>query len=253
MYAIAILLFSASCAKVGAPVPPVAPTTAVDYAAIVASPDRTDADRALDLGRHPADMLAFFGVHPGEQVAELGAGGGYTTELLARAVTPGGVVYGHNTPEILEKFASAAWTARLARPACREVVGLTSPFESPFPGSVHDLDAVLIVLLYHDTVWMGVDRAKMNASVFAALKPGGIYGIVDHSAKPGDGLADVQTLHRIDEATVEQEVGAAGFKLDAEADFLRNPTDTRDWNDSPGAAGDKRGTSDRFVLRFKKP
>jgi predicted methyltransferase len=110
-----------------------------------------------------------------------------------------------------------------------------------------------MVLLYHDTVWMKVDRARMNRAVFGALKSGGVYGIVDHSAKPGTGLADVETLHRIDEATLKSEVLAAGFKLAAEGDFLRNPQDARDWSPSPRAAGERRGTSDRFVLRFLKP
>ncbi|MEO8040329.1 MAG: SAM-dependent methyltransferase, partial [Betaproteobacteria bacterium] len=82
---------------------------------------------------------------------------------------------------------------------------------------------------------------------------GGVYVIVDHSARPGAGTSVAETFHRIDEAVVKDEVGAAGFVLDAEADFLRNPADTRDWNDSPRAAGERRGTSDRFVLRFRKP
>ena len=83
----------------------------------------------------------------------------------------------------------------------------------------------------------------------------GVYGIADHSARPGTGLADVQTLHRIDERTVREEVEKAGFRLAAEGDFLRNPADARDWNASPNAAekAGKRGTSDRFALRFVKP
>jgi predicted methyltransferase len=89
--------------------------------------------------------------------------------------------------------------------------------------------------------------------VFAALKPGGFYAIVDHSAAAGSGLKDVETLHRIDEDTVKQEITKAGFRLDAESDVLRNPEDPRDWNASPRAAAEKRGTSDRFTLRFVKP
>src|SRR2546422_748548 len=133
--------------------------------AAVDAPDRSADDRALDAGRQPARMLAFFGIRPGARVAELGAGGGYTTEPLA---------------------------------------------------------------------------------------PGGVYGIVDHSAKPGSGLADVESLHRIEERVVRSEVEAAGFELAAEADFLRNPMDERDWSPSPRAAGARRGTSDRFVLEFLK-
>lgn len=112
---------------------------------------------------------------------------------------------------------------------------------------------VLIVLFYHDTVWMGVDRGRMNGAVFRALWPGGIYGIVDHSGRPGSGTSEVKTLHRIEERVVREEIEAAGFRVVAEATFLRNPADPRDWNDAPSAAGDRRGTSDRFVLRFAKP
>ena len=210
-------------------------------------------DRALDAGVSPREMLAFFGIRPGMRVAELGAGGGYTTELLARAVGPTGRVYGQNSTFILERFAEEPWTERLAKPVMADVVRLDRDFDDPFPAEVRDLDAVLIVLLYHDTVWMKVDRARMNRAVFAALKPGGVYGIVDHSAKPGAGLGDVETLHRIEEAVVKSEVEAAGFQLAAEADFLRNPQDARDWRPSPRAAGERRGTSDRFVLRFTRP
>jgi predicted methyltransferase len=215
--------------------------------------DRSAADRELDAGRRPDRMLAFLGIRPGMRVAELGAGGGYTAELLARAVGPSGRVYGHNTPGILERFAEAPWSARLAKPVMQNVVRLDRSFDDPFPGDVVGLDAVLLVLFYHDTVWLKVDREKMNRAVYQALAPGGIYGIVDHSAKAGTGLADAETLHRIDESVVRREVESAGFRLVGEGGFLRNPQDPRDWNASPRVAGEQRGTSDRFVLKFVKP
>jgi predicted methyltransferase len=221
--------------------------------AVVDAPDRSAADRALDPGRHPGETLTFFGVQPGARVAELGAGGGYTSELLARTVGPSGVVFGQNTPFILKRFAEQPWSARLAKPAMGNVIRVDRDFDDPLPPEAHDLDAVLIVLFYHDTVWMGVDRATMNRAVFRALRPGGIYAIVDHSARVGSGSADAQTFHRIDEQVVREEVTAAGFELVAEASFLRNPSDRRDWNDSPTAAAARRGTSDRFVLEFVKP
>ncbi|HEX3773948.1 MAG TPA: SAM-dependent methyltransferase [Polyangiaceae bacterium] len=217
------------------------------------APDRSADDRALDAGRKPDQMLAFFGIAPGMRVAEIGAGGGYTTELLARVVGPNGKVYAENSPFILQKFANVPWTARLSKPVMANVVREDRELDDPLPADVTNLDAVLIVLFYHDTVHLGADRNKMNQAVFKALKHGGVYGIVDHSAKPGDGLQDVKTFHRIDEKTVIAEVEQNGFKLDAEASFLKNPSDTRDWNDSPREAGARRGTSDRFVLRFKKP
>jgi predicted methyltransferase len=219
----------------------------------VAAPDRSQDDRALDAGREPARMLAFFGVRPGMRVAELGAGTGYTAELLARVVGPEGRVYGQNTSGLLERFAEKPWSGRLEKPVMRNVERLDRPFDDPFPESLSGLDAVLMVLFYHDTAWLGVDRAAMNRAVFAALAPGGVYGIVDHSAKARRGAADAETLHRIDEALVKQEVLAAGFELAGEAGFLRNPEDPRDWNASPRVAGEQRGTSDRFVLKFIKP
>jgi predicted methyltransferase len=198
-------------------------------------------------------MIAFFGVAPGQHVAELGSGSGYTTELLARAVGPTGVVYGQNAKWILEKFAEKPWSARLAKPVMKNVVRLDREFDDPFPPDVKGLDAVISILFYHDTVWLGVDRDKMNRAAFAALRSGGIYGIVDHSSAPNRGVADVKTLHRIDEAFVKAEVMKAGFKLEDQAGFLKNPADARDWNDAPSAAAEKRGTSDRFVLKFVKP
>src|SRR5215813_2408811 len=204
-----LLLLSVACSRSG---PKHVATVDVPAAirAAVGAPDRSDADRALDAGRQPARTLAFFGIAPGMRVAELGAGGGYTTELLARVVGPEGRVYGQNSPLILERFAAAPWSARLAKPVMKNVVRLDREFDDPFPPDLRDLDAVLIVLLYHDTVWMKVDRARMNRAVFDALAPGGSYGIVDHSAKPGTGLADAESLHRIDEASLRHEVEAAG-------------------------------------------
>jgi predicted methyltransferase len=135
----------------------------------------------------------------------------------------------------------------------RNVVRLDRPFDDPFPPDVRDLDQVWIVLFYHDTVWMGVDRDRMNRRVFEALRPGGVYAIIDHSGRPGTGTGEAESLHRIEESVVRAEVKRAGFRIDASTDVLRNPNDPRDWNPSPRAAGDRRGTSDRFVLRFVKP
>ena len=223
-----------------------------DDAALVAAPDRTEADRALDRGRHPVEMLAFLDVQPGMRVADLGAGGGYTTELLARAVAPGGVVYGQNSAKVLE-FVAKPWVERLARPALKNVVRVDREFADPLPPEAQGIDLVVMNVVYHDLVAMSVDRARMNQAIFAALRPGGAFVVIDSSARPGSGTQDSPTLHRIDEQVVRTEVQAAGFRVAAEGDFLRNPNDSRDWNSSPRAAGERRGTSDRFVLRFVKP
>jgi predicted methyltransferase len=254
-------LVGAGCARSGTP--PVARERAVIRVAhpgvtpfvraVVQDPDRLDADRALDGGRHPEELLAFLEVAPGLRLGEIGAGGGYTTELVARAVGERGRVYAENNRLVLERFAAKPWDDRLQRWAMRNVVRVDREFDDPFPPEARDLDGVYVVLFYHDTVWMGADRDRMNRAVFASLRPGGFYFVIDHAARPGRGVADVQTLHRIDEAFVIAEVQRAGFELRAVGDFLRNPADKHDWNASPRTAGERRGTSDRFALQFEKP
>ena len=217
------------------------------------APDRSDKDRDLDAGRRPGELLAFAGINAGMRVADLGAGLGYTTEILARAVGPNGVVYSENNRFVVERFAEKPWSERLANPALKNVVRVEREFDNPLPPEAQNLDAVFVVLFYHDMVWMGADRDKMNRAVLGALKPGAEYIVVDHSAKDGSGVSDVKTLHRIEERVVVEEVTRAGFRLAAVGDFLRNRSDSRDWNDSPTSAGNRRGTSDRFVLKFVKP
>ena len=141
----------------------------------------------------------------------------------------------------------------MAKPINKNVVRVDRELDAPLPSEATQLDSVVNVLFYHDTVWMKTDRAKMNRAIFEALRPGGTYVVVDHAAAAGHGIADVTSLHRIDEQTVRSEIQAAGFVIAAEANFLRNAADQRDWNASPGQAGDKRGSSDRFVLKFVKP
>jgi predicted methyltransferase len=228
--------------------------------AAVDAPDRDADDKKLDAGRHPGEMLAFFGIKPGMKVAEIGAAGGYTSELLGRAVGESGVVYGVNTQWVLDRFAKEPWSARLKKPVNKNIVPVVRELEDPLPPEAKDLDAVFVVLLYHDFFWLEgkgpggtVDRAKMNAAIWKALKPGGVYAVVDHSGRPGTGTTEVKTIHRIEEKVVREEIEKAGFKLAAEGDFLRNASDPRDWNTAPFAAAEKRGTSDRFVLKYVKP
>jgi predicted methyltransferase len=197
-------------------------------------------------------MLGFIGVGPGAKVADLAAGEGYTTELLARTVGPAGVVYAQNPPSLLEKFpgVAIALAARLARPSCKNVVRVDRELDAPLPPEAHDLDAVVMNLFYHDTYWLGTDRRKMNAAILAALRPGGVFVVIDHSAKPGAGSTVVSSLHRVDEKLVRDEITAAGFALGSESSFLRNPSDTRDWIVFDEK---RRGTTDRFALKFVQP
>jgi predicted methyltransferase len=221
---------------------------APDYEAIVASPDRSDADRQTDLRRQPARMLAFTGARPGMKVLDMDANAGYSTELLARAVAPGGVVYAQDSAEVIERFVKDKFDIRAQKPAMKDVVHVIRNFDDPVPPDVSSLDLITFFFAYHDTTYMAVDRAQMNKKMFAALKPGGFLIIADHSARPGDGATVGKTLHRIEESTLRQEIEAAGFKLVSEADFLRHPEDPRD-----AAVFRPQVPVDEFVLKYQKP
>jgi predicted methyltransferase len=241
----AVALLVACAAPQGADRGAGAALTRAEAETIVAAPDRSDADRNNDLRRKPVDMLAFIGVRPGMTVLDISAGGGYTSELLARAVGPTGRVYAQ-TP----RAPGAALAARLKTPAMSNVVSVVAPFESPLPPELAaaGVDRVSLMFNYHDMGHLGVDRARMNAAVFAALKPGGLYVIADHSGRPGTGISESGTLHRVEESLVRREVEAAGFRLVADANFLRNPADPRDRNEP-----DPPQPKDEFVLKFVKP
>jgi predicted methyltransferase len=217
---------------------------------IVAAPDRTERDLSMDSHRKPVPMLAFFGPAPGMRIGELGAGGGYSTELFARAVAPGGTVVAQDTPNWDGPGLQRAWAARLARAAMKNTVHVIRQWDDPFPPEVKDLDAVYSVAVYHDVIAEKSDSNKMNAGVFRALRRGGVYAIIDNSARPGSGAADCDRFHRIDEQLVRDEVTKAGFQLVDEADFLRNPNDPRDWN--ADSRENKTHTQDRFALKFVK-
>jgi len=221
--------------------------TAPDYAALMAAPDRSDADRAADKRRDPVPFLVFAGARPGMKVLDMAAGGGYSTELVARAVAPNGVVYAQNPPDLGDK-PKAAFEARLKTPAMKDVVADIRPFDDPIPPDVHDLDMITFLFYYHDTSYMNVDRAAMDRKMFAALKPGGTLVIADHSALPGQGISVNKTLHRIEEATLQKEIEAAGFKQIAEGNFWRNPADTHDF-----PSYKPNMPVDNFVLKFQRP
>lgn len=210
--------------------------------AVIASPVRTEQDRRMDAARKPAEFIPFTQVQPGMQVLDVAAGGGYTSQLMALAVGPTGMVWAQREQP------GAALTKRLADAPQANLVVVLRPFEDPVTGAMPPLDLVTLVLNYHDITYLPVDRAKMNQRLFAALKPGGRYIVVDHSAKAGADIATGKSLHRIDQAIVVAEVQKAGFVLEAEGNFLRDPADTRE-----GTSGDAKFPTDKFVLRFVKP
>jgi predicted methyltransferase len=219
-----------------------------DYAAIVAAPDRSDADRQADQRREPAKMLAFTGVEEGMKVLDMEANAGYSTELLARSVGPTGKVYAQDNAGIIERYVKDKFDNRAKGAAMQNVVHVVRDFDDPIPPDVSNLDMITFFYAYHDITYMPVDRAKMNAKMFAALKPGGVLVVADHSAKAGAGTSVAKTLHRIDEATLRQEIEAAGFKFVAEGDFLRHPEDPRDAPIFHPAV-----PVDGFILKFQKP
>ena len=227
--------------------PPGSWAQAPNYAGLLAAPDRSDADRQADKRRDPLPFLAFAGLRPGMKVLDMGAGGGYSTELIARAVAPDGIVYGQNPPNLGEK-AKAAFEARLKTPAMKDAIADIRPFDDPIPPDVHDLDLITFLFYYHDTTYMSVDRAEMDRKMFAALKPGGVLVIADHSALPGQGTSVGHTLHRIEESTVRQELEGVGFSIVDEGKFWRNSNDTHDF---PSFKPDM--PVDNFVLKFGKP
>jgi predicted methyltransferase len=221
---------------------------APDYGAIIAAADRTDADRQTDQRRDPVKLLVFTSARPGMKVLDMGAGGGYSTELIARAVAPTGVVFGQNPTDVGER-AKARFEARLKTPAGKNIVSLSRPFDDPLPADVRDLDLITFLFFYHDTTYMKVDRAEMNRKLYAGLKPGGMLVIADHSARAGDGTSVGKTLHRIEESALRREVEAAGFKVVGEGDFWRHSEDTRDVSTQPPPGS----AVDEFVLKFQKP
>ena len=283
----AMLVHLSGCSAMGSrtdlvPRPAATSLTQVQISEIIASPDRSSADRTNDLRRKPDQMLGFIGVHTGMVALDLSAGGGYTTELLARAVGPTGRAYGQSqpprpvdapprpavTPEgnsspQLQTTQSAAPVAtapprrtsaqalaeRGKNPLLANLSSVVRAFEDPVPPELSGkLDLVTLMFNYHDLGHMGTDRSRMNAAVFAGLKSGGLYVIADHAGRPRTGISEAGTLHRIEEAFLQQEVESAGFKLVARGDFLRNPSDPRDKN-TPEPAQPK----DEFVLKFVKP
>jgi predicted methyltransferase len=251
---------------------------------ILSSPDRTAADRTNDLRRKPEQMLSFIGIRRGIIALDVSAAGGYTTELLARSIGPTGKIYGQSRPRDpnqaptnssvpegnsrpnLAPVATPAGPPAAPRPSpvaladrdarlheagipAAPIIALSRPFEDPVPSDLAEqIDLVTLMFNYHDLGHLGVDRAAMNRALFRALKPGGLYVIADHAGRPGTGISESGTLHRIEESFLRQEVEAAGFRLVEEGKFLRNPNDPRDKN-----TPDPPQPKDEFVLKFVRP
>jgi predicted methyltransferase len=216
---------------------------APNYAAIVAAPDRSDADHKLDANRAPAQWLAFLGVKPGMTVLDIFDVNGYKSDLMARA---GAKVYAQNSLGGYARVKDALEARLKASPAAANIVPVVRPLDDPAPPGMQ-FDLVTFFFAYHDITYLGVDRPKMLKAVYAALKPGHYFIMGDWSAKPGAGTSVVKTLHRSDEALVTKEIEAAGFKLVGHGDFLRHPEDTRETHSHTAS------NVDGYVLKFQKP
>jgi predicted methyltransferase len=227
--------------------PPALTANSPHIAAAVAASTRPDADRARDADRKPGEMLAFAGITPGARVADFIPGGGYFTRVLALAVGPAGKVYALIPPP----------GAQREEPPIRAVAAqyenIAIVQQSFTTLTVPELcDVIFTAQNYHDLhlARFQLDVPAVNRQIFAALKPGGVYLVIDHSAKPGAEIGVADTLHRIDPAIVRRELEAAGFVYDGESDVLRNPADTRELGVFDPAI---RGKTDQFVMRFRKP
>lgn len=218
--------------------------------AALSNPRRATEDLKRDQFRKPGETMVFYGIKPGMKVAELMTAAGYFTGVLAETVGETGQVYGQNSTWLRERFPDGQrpLAGLIDKQGYKNVTELNTELDDPKlpPG----LDAVFMVMFYHDTVWMKVDRAAMNRAVFAALKPGGIYGVIDHVAPRGAGLTEVNKTHRIERRVVVEEITAAGFQLAEETDLLANPDDPLT---VPVSRQELRGHTNQFVLKFRKP
>ena len=229
-----------------------APAPGKSIAEAIADPSRPAADKALDDARKPAELLKFIHLKAGQKIVDLFPGP-YWDRMFADVVGPDGKVFMFLPTEIIKAEGMKDAPADQAHPFPDHpnVTVLVSPVNAlaiPEP-----VDVVWIRQNYHDLYdpFMGpANVPAFNKLVLAALKPGGLYVIIDHSAPDGSGLAATNTTHRIDAAVVKSDLAAAGFKFVGESNVLRNKDDARD-----KLVFDKsiRGKTDQFIYVFKKP
>ena len=213
--------------------------------AAVADTNRPKAQTDVDAMRHPAEMMAFAMVKPGDKVVEIWPGGGYVTRLLSKIVGPAGKVYALNAPSWPDRLKGAI-KAVTDNPAYSNVMVVEQPLEQIKPPG--PVDVVWTSENYHDFQNNGpfkADTMAMNKAIFAALKPGGYYIVTDYVSAPGAGKTVTQSLHRIDPDVIRQEATAAGFMLDSQSDVLKNPGEALTEHSHQG--------SSQVMLRFRKP
>ena len=208
---------------------------------------RPDSDRERDQNRKPSEVLDFFKIQTTDKIGEINAGRGYFSSIMAYALQQGGLVYAHTSPMSVERWKGNPIEKRLNEFPQDNLIPVVGEMESPnFP---EKLDKIFNVMTYHDSVWTKADRDAMNISIYQTLKPGGIYGIIDHNAKDGTGIDNCHDIHRIEKSYVIEEVTKAGFYFEDESEILNNPQDSMDL-----MVFDKsiRDQTSRFILVFKK-
>lgn len=229
--------------------PALATQIPADITAAVNDAGRPDKDKARDADRKPAEIMALTGIKSGDTVVDVGPGAGYYSRIMSRIVGTSGRIYGFNPSWVAEKFPTAIDGVKaLTAGGYPNVVNSVQPMaEIKFDQPV---DMIFMSQLYHDQIWQKVDIAQMNKAIFSALKPGGVFFIIDHVGNGVTTVEQIDKLHRIDPALVKEQVLAAGFKLAAESDLLRNAGDTGEKNVFDPSL---RGRTDQFVYKFVKP
>jgi predicted methyltransferase len=237
---------AADATSAPAPAPYVVPANAPAYIkAAIADPARPADARARDANRKPAELLMMSGIKPGQTVVEFASFGQYFTTFLSDIVGPKGKVYMYDLPYTEKRAGDASRAFVAAHPNSQYQLVDYNTLELP-----QNVDEVFMVLYYHDLSIQKIDTSVLNARIFKALKPGGIFFVVDHNAAPGSGRRDTEKLHRIDPALIRSEVTAAGFKLVQESNLLAASTD--DHSKLVFAPG-LRGVTDQSVFVFQKP
>jgi predicted methyltransferase len=240
-----VLAFLASASALAAKLP----------ADLLTAPGRTASDRARDESRKPVEVLGFLGVKKGDAALDYGAGGGYYSELLVRVVGTKGTVTAWDGGQFKGGEPLAAkWVSITTR---HPNVRISKQPIDAFSAPAKSFSFALLHLVYHDLYWENEAEAmprrdpdKLVKSLYAAMKPGGIVGIVDHAGPAGDTRAIVNATHRIDPAVVRADFERAGFKFVAQSTVLRSTTDDKA---KDVFQQDIFGKSDRFIFKFMKP
>jgi predicted methyltransferase len=224
--------------------------TGTEIQSALNAPERSAEHKARDADRRPADVIAFSSIKRGDKIVEIAPASGYYTALLSRVVGPTGHIYGIGPERLFDVFANARNTfpEYAAKDPRANVSYSTARLDEVIlPEGV---DQIWMVLYYHDTYWTGENRSEMNKRFYDALRPGGVYYVIDHVG-PADADGDItKSLHRLDTRSALAEIQAAGFSLKAESVILRNADDPRDLSVFDETW---RGRTDRVVWKFVKP